>query len=873
MMEHTRGIHIQEGKSTKASTYPHFHPEPGAAGGQRKSFFESGEQGECGVFMNPAFKDIGGKDIDPSAFAKWTPDEEISRSLNATGIKQLLDKISEDDQCYDVIGFQEFPYTRGNKLVGNEREIERELWVKFDGVDKKLAGNDELGIFHVHFAGKWHPVPDLRDRSVITQINARHTTKIKNQAFHKKCQDLNKLREKYGKEVSGIPKEGWKWKERPDVVPAMHAVLNKAEKCTRQVRSFSIDVSIPGGSSSGRALIWANTKYEGEKVPELPNAVSDGIRLCDMLRSFDWEVEFIADADKEKALKSLSEFVHSLEDTEDDSLFGFVGHGVELKWKNYLVPRDARLGERQYRTEADFEDDVNSYCIPFSRVSSRLAVIRNDKETPPHSLFMLDCCRNSFDSIQGTTRSIPGPQSAPAQIQNDVKNSITIYSTTSGNTAADGKAGQGGPFMCAFTEAAKKPGLLLESILKETRAAVQNSCGQMAPNTSLLTSDFYFSPPVSTPSTPFSPSSPGSRYSWSSASANDIVNPEAQAFWKESFTGESVVDIRTFAAALKQEFTFIQEAAGAADLIMREMDVDKSGSITLMEFNIFTRKVGLESACRQVVERGKEKEEKQEQEDVLDANGMEEECAFDEKDYKFQLDSTGLDTYHSRGFFGRDTSSCKKCLRKKQDHFMHGSEYYCKTESELKCQLCGKQRSLHTDADQFCPLDKEAASAFLRKLALLRQQGHVSEIVQAMKMHAVHRRVQEAASQALLSLTPSADGEEWNKIWEEKGAAFEVMMKTYDDLAERGVIEVLVQAMTTHLASEVVVASACKVLWLLSRSKLNKEIMADKGGIKALISSLVSHKGNAKIMLSGFHAIGNIAANDNGTKALAIIDK
>ena len=91
MMEHTHGIHIQEGKSTKASKYPHFHPEPGAAGGQRKSFFESGEQGECGVFMNPAFKDIGGKDIDPSAFAKWTPDEEISRSLNATGIKQLLE--------------------------------------------------------------------------------------------------------------------------------------------------------------------------------------------------------------------------------------------------------------------------------------------------------------------------------------------------------------------------------------------------------------------------------------------------------------------------------------------------------------------------------------------------------------------------------------------------------------------------------------------------------------------------------------------------------------------------------------------------------------------------------------------------------------
>ena len=275
-------------------------------------------------------------------------------------------------------------------------------------------------------------------------------------------------------------------------------------------------------------------------------------------------------ADHDAALKSLSKFVQSIRETEDDSFFAYVGHGVELdNGTTYLVPCDANLGERHYANTADFERDVTRFCISFESVSREFVEIREDhirsnQSMPPHSIFLLDCCRSGSSAFMNNRGGIPGPPSKLEGIKNDVKNSMTIYSTTSGNVAADGQAGHGGPFMSAFVQATKRPGAVLESILKQTRSAVQNSCGQMAPNTSLLMTDFYFIPPESTPTTPFSPSSAGSRESWDSAAGaraswkfaaeSDVKDSEAQIFWTESFIGETAIDNQIFAVALKKKF-------------------------------------------------------------------------------------------------------------------------------------------------------------------------------------------------------------------------------------------------------------------------------------------------------------------------------
>jgi hypothetical protein len=528
-----------------------------------------------------------------------------------------------------IIGYQEFPYTGGNKLKNlsarggkDEREVEREYWVRLGGVDKKLLGDDNLAIFHVHYKGNWHPVPQYRDRSVITQVNVRHTTKLRQKAFHIKCQDLNKWREKHGTSVlPGIPAAGWKWQEQPNVSIAMHKMLSKAEGCTKKVRSLDLTATIPRiDVYSRKALIWAVQKYQGGKVPDLPNAVNDGALLQSLLQNFGWEVDFVPNVKLEEAHESLTNFMDLVELSEDSCLFAFIGHGIEVNGKNYLVPCDAKLGERDYRGKVDdFEMDLMQKCFPFEHVTrkfaERVTQIRNKGMPTPPTIFILDCCRDNFADAgsAGVNRSIFGAQSKPESgIRCDVDNSIVIFSTTSGQTASDGKAGKGGPFMRAFTEAAEVPEVTLDDILRQTRQALELSTQdgaryQMAPSIDLLKQKFYFIPPQmmgaaggeSTPPTPISAGSAGSRASWNQSR---ILDQEGDKFWKEYFQESQLVEWSLFAFALQESFPFIQDDASLA-LILERLDVTKDGKISDVEFNIWTKMDGLEGACRKALQR------------------------------------------------------------------------------------------------------------------------------------------------------------------------------------------------------------------------------------------------------------------------------
>ncbi len=86
--------------------------------------------------------------------------------------------------------------------------------------------------------------------------------------------------------------------------------------------------------------------------------------------------------------------------------------------------------------------------------------------------------------------------------------------------------------------------------------------------------------------------------SWGLEVEHHILNAEAQKFWKETFIGQGFVDVKIFSRALRNEFAFVEKKAEAMDLILLEMDVDIDGVITLTDFNVFTKKLGLEGACR-----------------------------------------------------------------------------------------------------------------------------------------------------------------------------------------------------------------------------------------------------------------------------------
>eukprot|EP00961_Rhodomonas_salina_P023076 309466-Rhodomonas_salina.1 len=195
------------------------------------------------------------------SFACWQPADSTARKFNGAAIESFLSKVEQEEEFIAaVIGFNEFPHTHGRTLVGSNREIVREYWFEVDTGDARIAGQDGFVILHVHFAGKWHELRDQRDRSTISQINIRHTARREEDAW-KKCADLDKWREQYGEFVVRRFPGGWKWKERPEVSPALHKLLAIADKCTRFVRGKSAPTeNVPTGKR--RALIIANSNYD-----------------------------------------------------------------------------------------------------------------------------------------------------------------------------------------------------------------------------------------------------------------------------------------------------------------------------------------------------------------------------------------------------------------------------------------------------------------------------------------------------------------------------------------------------------------------------------------------------------------------------------
>ncbi|KAJ1472208.1 kinase-like domain-containing protein, partial [Baffinella frigidus] len=113
--------------------------------------------------------------------------------------------------------------------------------------------------------------------------------------------------------------------------------------------------------------------------------------------------------------------------------------------------------------------------------------------------------------------------------------------------------------------------------------------------------------------TPLSPSEPRTPSGVSSpSSASNIKNEEARTFWMVCFLGADQVEWTIFAAALKDQFPFMEDAASLSK-INESLDINGDGNVTVLEFNVFTRMLGLEGACRKKVGQQRDKREAQEQ--------------------------------------------------------------------------------------------------------------------------------------------------------------------------------------------------------------------------------------------------------------------
>jgi len=89
------------------------------------------------------------------------------------------------------------------------------------------------------------------------------------------------------------------------------------------------------------ALVVGNGAFR--HVPKLRNAVNDARAISAALRESGFEVTTVTDATREETLAAVQQHLRALEARKCVGLVYFATHGLQLAWRNYLLPIDAAI--------------------------------------------------------------------------------------------------------------------------------------------------------------------------------------------------------------------------------------------------------------------------------------------------------------------------------------------------------------------------------------------------------------------------------------------------------------------------------------------------------------------------------------------------
>jgi hypothetical protein len=221
------------------------------------------------------------------------------------------------------------------------------------------------------------------------------------------------------------------------------------------------------------ALVLGNSKY---KESPLKNPANDAKAIAEALKSSGFEVTLMMDAGKVNMAAAVQAYVKTLAARKCVGLFYYAGHGIQLAWKNYMLPVDADI---------DTIGDVQKQAAEVNALMEGLTKAGN-----PMNVIILDACRdNPFGNLKGVDHKGLSQMDAP-------NNTIISYATAPGNVASDGD-GANGLYTENFLKEIKVPDAKVEDVFKRVRLNVRvKSKGAQVPwDSSSLEDDFYFLPP------------------------------------------------------------------------------------------------------------------------------------------------------------------------------------------------------------------------------------------------------------------------------------------------------------------------------------------------------------------------------------------
>lgn len=218
------------------------------------------------------------------------------------------------------------------------------------------------------------------------------------------------------------------------------------------------------------ALVIGNSAYR--QVP-LVNPGNDARAMAELFGRAGFTVDARLDASRADMLAAIERFGAALRRPEiSQVVFYYAGHGVQLEWRNYLLPVDA---------EVSSAEQLKQRCVDLNQLLGQFGAAR-DKTY----IIILDACRNDpFGTSFRPEQKGLSQFDAPA-------GSLIAYATSPGNVASDGQS-KNGLYTENLVRELSQREVRLEDALKRVRLNVRlASRGAQIPwETTSLESDFF----------------------------------------------------------------------------------------------------------------------------------------------------------------------------------------------------------------------------------------------------------------------------------------------------------------------------------------------------------------------------------------------
>jgi len=197
------------------------------------------------------------------------------------------------------------------------------------------------------------------------------------------------------------------------------------------------------------ALVIGNGAYTSGR---LANPVNDANDMTAALQSLGFTVDKVLDGNLDQIESAVMRLKNRLSVSKNSyGFFFYAGHGVQSNGVNYLIPIGAAIPS---------ENSLRDRAVSVQWTLSELNDAGNEL-----NIVVLDACRdNPFTWARSGSRGL-------AVISNQPADSIVVYATSAGSTAADG-TGRNGLFTSELLKNIKTPGMEVNEIFRRTGAGV-----------------------------------------------------------------------------------------------------------------------------------------------------------------------------------------------------------------------------------------------------------------------------------------------------------------------------------------------------------------------------------------------------------------